>query len=207
MKININLRQYLAELFLGWKMFQTKFVEKIKTHILRSMVFFWGGESFLLWNNVENCGTLEQATDDNMAHAHCMITTATNTYSEHVIIIAFSTATMVMGTRLDVRFIRTLLVLFSEQKGIPKIVDQIVPHRLNLSVNFFVHAVKMCRYHTFIHIIRWPYIMILVHILKMWPQHSNLQPLISSSLPDQSPLALETSLVTTFYYILHYILH
>jgi hypothetical protein len=39
---------------------------------------------------VENCGTAWQATDDNMAHAHCMITTATHTYSDYVIIFAFS---------------------------------------------------------------------------------------------------------------------
>jgi len=30
---------YLAQFFLEWEMFQTKFVEKIKTHILSSIFF------------------------------------------------------------------------------------------------------------------------------------------------------------------------
>jgi hypothetical protein len=34
------LWKYLPEFFLEWEMFQTKVVEKIKTHILRSMSFF-----------------------------------------------------------------------------------------------------------------------------------------------------------------------
>ena len=36
MKTFVNLRQYLAEVFLELEMFQTKFVEKIKIHILCS---------------------------------------------------------------------------------------------------------------------------------------------------------------------------
>jgi hypothetical protein len=32
--------QYLAEFVLEWEMFQTKFVQKIKTHILYSITFF-----------------------------------------------------------------------------------------------------------------------------------------------------------------------
>jgi len=50
-------------------MFQTKVVEKIKTHILCSVTLFW--KMCHLWENVEKCGRAEQATDDNMAHAHC----------------------------------------------------------------------------------------------------------------------------------------
>jgi hypothetical protein len=39
MKTYVHLRQYLAEFFLEWEMFQTKFVEKTKTHILCSVTF------------------------------------------------------------------------------------------------------------------------------------------------------------------------
>jgi hypothetical protein len=39
MKTYVHLWQYLAEFFLEWEMFQTKFVEKIKTHILHSITF------------------------------------------------------------------------------------------------------------------------------------------------------------------------
>jgi len=42
----------------------------------------------------------------------CWVPKATHTYSEYVIIIAFSTATLVMRTRLNV--IRTLTVLLND---------------------------------------------------------------------------------------------
>jgi hypothetical protein len=37
MKININFRCYLAQLFLEWEMFQTQVVEIIETYILCSV--------------------------------------------------------------------------------------------------------------------------------------------------------------------------
>jgi len=54
-------------------MFQIKVVEKIKTHILGSVTFF--RKSCRLWDNVEKYSRAGQATDDNMAHAHCMLDT------------------------------------------------------------------------------------------------------------------------------------
>ena len=54
-------------------MFQTKFVERIKTHISYSVTFFSEVVSFL--NSVEKHGTARQPTDDNMAHAHYMLDT------------------------------------------------------------------------------------------------------------------------------------
>ena len=47
----VYLWQYPAEFFLEWEMFQTQVVEKIKTHILRSITF--SPESCRLWDNVE----------------------------------------------------------------------------------------------------------------------------------------------------------
>ena len=41
MKTNIHLWSYVVQFFLEWEMFQTKVVEKIKTHILRSITFFF----------------------------------------------------------------------------------------------------------------------------------------------------------------------
>ena len=63
---------YLVQFFLEWGMFQIKFVEKIETHILRSITFFFR-KSCRLWYNVEKYCTAGQATDNNMAHAHCML--------------------------------------------------------------------------------------------------------------------------------------
>jgi len=56
-------------------MFQTKVVEKITTHILFSIAFIFLRESCRLWDNVEKYCRTGQATDDSMAHGHCMLYT------------------------------------------------------------------------------------------------------------------------------------
>ena len=50
MKTDIQFWSYLAQFFLEWEMFQTKVVEKIKTHILYSLTF--SRKSCRLWDNV-----------------------------------------------------------------------------------------------------------------------------------------------------------
>ena len=94
----------LAHFFLEWEMFQIKVVEKIRTHILCSVTFFW--KSCRLWDNMEKyCTTGQgpQTTTWSMRTA-CWIPQATNTNSEYVILIAFSTATTFARTRLSVPF-------------------------------------------------------------------------------------------------------
>jgi len=69
-------------------MFQIRAVEKIKTHILRSVTFYQN--SCLLKNNVEN--TVERGTPQMTVwrmRISCWIPYATNTYSQYVILIAF----------------------------------------------------------------------------------------------------------------------
>ena len=74
MKTDIQFWSYLAQLFLEREMFQTNFVEKIKTHILCLVAFY-------LENRVtdkiimEKYCRSEQATDDNMARAQHMLGT------------------------------------------------------------------------------------------------------------------------------------
>jgi hypothetical protein len=70
-------------------MFQTKIVEKIKTHILCSVTFF--RKSFRLRDNVKKYGRGRQVRDDNMTHAHCAVDTEgyRNTHSEYVTFIIF----------------------------------------------------------------------------------------------------------------------
>jgi hypothetical protein len=71
-------------------MFQTKVVEKIKTHILCSINF--SPKSCRLCDNVEKYGTARQATNNNIIRRMrfaCWITKATDTHSEYVILIAF----------------------------------------------------------------------------------------------------------------------
>jgi hypothetical protein len=62
---------YLAHRFLERRIFQTKTVEKIKTHILCSITFF--SKMYHLWDNMEKYGRAEHTTDVNMAQAHCML--------------------------------------------------------------------------------------------------------------------------------------
>jgi hypothetical protein len=91
MKTDIRLWSHLAQFFLEWEMFQTKFVEKIKTHILCSATFFL--KSCRLWDNVEKYGRAGQATDDNRIRRMRIArwipkSTHTHTHSEYVIRIA-----------------------------------------------------------------------------------------------------------------------
>ena len=67
MKTYVYLWQYLAEFFLQWNIFRTKFVEKIKIHISCSK-FFKKWSRF--WYKVGKFCRAGQTTDDNMAHAH-----------------------------------------------------------------------------------------------------------------------------------------
>jgi len=64
---------YLAPFFLEWKMFQSKVVEETETRILCSVFFFSKMRRF--YGNVEKYCRAGQATDDNMAHAHCRLYT------------------------------------------------------------------------------------------------------------------------------------
>jgi len=52
-------------------MFQVKFVEEVRTNISFSITFF--RKSCRLWDNVVKYRRTKQTTDDNMAHAHCML--------------------------------------------------------------------------------------------------------------------------------------
>jgi hypothetical protein len=91
-------------------MFQTKFLEKIKTRILYSISFI--GKSFRLWVDVENYGRARQATYDNVIRRMgiaCFITKATNTHSQ-CSTCCFSAAIGV--TRTPPNVILTLPVLF-----------------------------------------------------------------------------------------------
>ena len=87
----IHFWSYLAYFFLEWKMFQTKVVEKIKTHILCSITFFQ--ELCHLWDNAEKYCRVGQAGhrwqyDTCTLHAG-YLRLHTHTHSEYVTLIAF----------------------------------------------------------------------------------------------------------------------
>jgi len=71
-------------------MFQTKVIEKIKIHIIYSIIFFRKRVFYeIMW---KKCGTIRQATDENKlrrTRIACWITKARNTHSECIILTAF----------------------------------------------------------------------------------------------------------------------
>jgi len=52
-------------------MFQTNFVEKVRTYILFSVTFL--RKCCRLWDNVDEYCRPEQASDNNMPHAHSIL--------------------------------------------------------------------------------------------------------------------------------------
>ena len=114
MKTTCILLSYLAAFFSDWEMCQTKVVEKIKTHILCSVIPF--KKSCLLWDNVEEYSRAGHATDGNMAHAHSMVG---NKGYRHVLRICnnycFCTATMVTRPSLNVTWYVHCLSCFCPQ--------------------------------------------------------------------------------------------
>jgi hypothetical protein len=68
MRTYVHLWSYLAELFLEWEMFETRVVQKIKTHILCFQWFLFFENRSVYEMQKKYC-LARQATDDNMAHA------------------------------------------------------------------------------------------------------------------------------------------
>ena len=109
MRTNIQLSSYLAHFFWEWQMFPAEVVEKIKTHVLCSITFFFESHTVctITWKNVVRPARA-QITIWRLRVA-CWKPKATNTHSEYIIFIAFAAAKMVSRKRLSVRLIRELL--------------------------------------------------------------------------------------------------
>jgi hypothetical protein len=65
MKTCVHLWQYRAEFFVEWEIFQIKVVEKIRTHILCSIIFFPPKILPFFLDNAEKYDTARQAIDDS----------------------------------------------------------------------------------------------------------------------------------------------
>ena len=91
-------------------MFQKEFVEKIKPRTFYVQKLFFGNYDCLGDNVKMNCCRSRQATDDNMAHAHCMLDT--KQHQEYVILIAFPRQRLCINAP-QCYVISTFYVLFS----------------------------------------------------------------------------------------------
>jgi hypothetical protein len=89
MKTNIHFLLHLAHFFLESEMFQTKFVEEMKTLIFCSTFFFLENRAVyeVMWKNMVQLGR-PQMTIWGLRIA-CWVTKATNTHTGCAILIAF----------------------------------------------------------------------------------------------------------------------
>ena len=121
MKTNIHFWSYLAYFFLEWEMFQAKVVQKIKTHVLFSVTFFFFRKSYCTWDNVKKYCRAGQSTDDNIAHViACWITRATNA---HTRVVSYSMLFHANNTSTNapqcyvLRTLRVVFYLFAYRRG------------------------------------------------------------------------------------------
>jgi hypothetical protein len=106
-KTSVHFWSFLAQFFLEREMLQTKVVEKIKTYILFSIIFF----ILLLWDIVEKYCRASQTVCGNVVRAHAHAMPGTWAYKNTLMMCntyCCSSATMVAQMRL---VIRTLSIL------------------------------------------------------------------------------------------------
>ena len=89
MKTNIHFRSHLAKLFLERKIFQKNVVQKLETHILCSMPFFFENRPIyeIMWKNFIQRGRSQMIIWRKSVA--CWVPTATNAHTVFVILIAF----------------------------------------------------------------------------------------------------------------------
>ena len=120
MNANLHIWLYLAQFFLEWEMFRTEVVEKIGTHILCPITFFFQ-KLYRLRDIVEKYCRARQATDDNIAHAYCMLVTWGYKHTLRICNNCFSTTVRVVRTRPSVTFYVYCLSYFIGVALIPKL--------------------------------------------------------------------------------------
>ena len=109
---------YLAQFFLEWKIFPKRVVEKTKTRVLCSVIFFFANQAAyeIAWKMIAEPDR-PQMTIRRMLLA-CWITRATDTHSECVILSAFHGSNV--HTKAPSSYvISTLPVLFIKQCSLP----------------------------------------------------------------------------------------
>ena len=89
MQTDIHFWSYLAHFFLEWKIFQTKVVKKIKTHIFLLSNFFVSENRTvyeIMWENMVEWGRPQKTIW--RTRIACWIQKTTNTHSEYVTLIS-----------------------------------------------------------------------------------------------------------------------
>jgi hypothetical protein len=127
MKTNIHLSPHLPQFFLEREMFQTNVVEKIKTHILYSITFFFR-KLCRLWDNVENNVQPERSQMTIWCmRISCWIPKATHTH--HMLYLLFFECNNGYSNTPELHYARKLPVLLNHD---------FISHRY-LARNMLVH--------------------------------------------------------------------
>jgi len=95
METDIQFWSYLAQFFLEWEMFQTKVVQKIKTHILCSVTFF--SKNLAVYQIMWKKNIVERGRPHALHAGY--LNTHTHTHTHTTYNTAFSTSIMVTRTR------------------------------------------------------------------------------------------------------------
>jgi len=71
-KTNIHFLSYLARFYLEWDNSDNLYTKNQNTNFILNNSFFFR-KSWRLWDNLEKYFRAGRATDDKMAHAHCVL--------------------------------------------------------------------------------------------------------------------------------------
>jgi len=103
MKACVHSWKYLAEFFLQWEVFRTKFVQKIETHFVFSN-FHPPPPEYRDFYKIMRKNNLKRGRPQMAIwriRISCWIPKATNTHSQYVTLVVFSTTAMIAETRLN----------------------------------------------------------------------------------------------------------
>ena len=153
MRAYVHLWQCLTKFFVQWEMFQTNPVQKIQTHFLRSVRFFFL-KSCRLWDNLVKYGRAAQVTDNIVRRMH--IAFLVNRGYRHMLGICntygFSTVTVVTRTRLNVTCIRLPVLYYVVHTEVVQSSTTYLsppPHFLRPAIHLFVFTAHVPVFLTF----------------------------------------------------------
>jgi len=154
MKASRHSWSYLTHFFLQWEVFQTKVLEKIKTHILCSVLFFPENRAVyeVMWKNiVEPCRPQMSIWHKRIA---CWIPKTTYTHTLRICnTYRFSTATVVTRNLLHVTlYVLWRLVLITVQRDatqislFTRIILQVPFYMFRVSTTPIIKSTQNCNY-------------------------------------------------------------
>jgi hypothetical protein len=137
--MHVHLWSYLAQFFLEWVIFWTMVVQKVKTHIWYSVIFFFENRAVyeIMWKKKNIVEPVRPQMTKWRMHIACLMPKVTDTYthSEYVILIVLLTATKIARKRPSVTLYVHCLSCFQAKNNLNRI-RRPISQALNL-VSFY----------------------------------------------------------------------